>query len=112
MYKKPTDDGIKWAIDQGWTKEQAERGYEIFDYDGIGICQIEAICDCYPESDYDDSEWAKEAERSGFCKIIPVNELPEDFEIDGHSARWFGWIDTPENREAIKKYCEVGRRWQ
>lgn len=116
MYVKPTKEGIEWAIAEGWSREDAERGYTIFDYDGLGICQIEAIGDCYPTSEpddgYDDEACAYEAERSGYCKIIPVDELPENFEANGHSVRWFGWVDTPENRKAIDKYCEEARRWQ
>ena len=106
MFKAPTKEGIQFALDFGWSKEVAERGYDIFDYDGMGLLQIEAVCDCYPDDDYDDEAAAREAVRSGFCKIIPVEELPKNFELNGHSARWFGWIDTKENREAIKEYCD------
>lgn len=112
MMIKPTKEGIEYAVSEGWDREDAERGYTIFDYDGLGIFQIEAICDCYPDGNYDDEACAVDAEESGFCKIIPVDELPEDFEANGHSVRWFGWVDTPENRKAIEKYCEEGRRWK
>ena len=61
MYKKPTKEGIKIALQNGWTLEQATRGYDIFDYDGMGLLQIEAICDCYPNGDYDDNACAHEA---------------------------------------------------
>lgn len=106
MYKKPTKEGIQFALDFGWSKEVAERGYDIFDFDGLGLLQIEAVCDCYPDDDYDDEAAAREAERSGFCKIIPIEELPENFTLNDHSAKWFGWIDTKENRKTIKEYCE------
>ncbi len=106
MYIKPTKEGIDFALGFGWSKEVAERGYDIFNYDCMGLLQIEAVCDCYPHDDCDDEAAAREAERSGFCKIIPVEELPANFELNEHSARWFGWIDTAENRNAIKKYCE------
>jgi hypothetical protein len=33
-------------------------------------------------------------------KIIHENELPENFD-----RKYFGWIDTPENRKAIDEYC-------
>ena len=33
--------------------------------------------------------------------IIPVDELPENF-----TRRYFGWIDTPENRERIAAFCK------
>ena len=115
MYKKPTKEGIQFALDAGWNREQAERGYDIFDYDGLGLLQIEAIGDCYPtckeEDGYDDDACAHEAERSGFCKIIPVDELPSNFELNGYSARWFGWIDTPDNRERIEEYAEAERSY-
>lgn len=109
MYVKPTKENVEYAVEQGWLREDAERGYTQFDYDGLGMIQIEAIGDCYPTSEfddgYDDEACAYEAERSGYCKIIPVNELPENFEANGHSVRWFGWVDTLENRKAIKEYC-------
>lgn len=105
-YKKPTKENVEFAVKEGWSREDAERGYTIFDYDGLGLLQIEAICDCYPDGDYDDDACAREAERSGYCRIIPIGELPENFEANGHSVRWFGWIDTPENRKAIKEYCD------
>ena len=47
-----------------------------------------------------------QSERIGYCKIIPVNELPYNFYIDGHDVRFFGWVDTPDNRKAIKEYCK------
>lgn len=104
-YVKPTKEQIEWAIKDGWPRESAERGYDIFDFDGTGILEIEAIADVYlscgSDEGYDDDACSIEAERSGFCKIIPVDELPENFD-----RRYFGWIDTPENRKAIKEYCE------
>ena len=102
-YNYPTENGIKYAMEQGWSKEQAERGFEIFNFDGLDIFEIEAICDCYPEDDYDDETAAREAERIGYCKIIPVDELPDPFIIDGTSRRYYGWVDTPENRKRIEK---------
>lgn len=105
MYIKPTKEIIEIAIENGWTRKQAERGYTIFDYDGTGMLQIEAIGDCYPtlkeEDGYDDEACAVEAQRSGYCKIIPIDELPNNFEL-----KWFGWIDTPENRKAIEEYAK------
>lgn len=106
-YKYPTEEGIKFAMEYGWTREQAERGFEIFDFDGLGLLEIEAICDCYPDGDYDDEAAAKEAERIGYCKIIPVNELPDPFIINGASRRYYGWVDTPENRKQIENFVKV-----
>ena len=105
-YNYPTEEGIKYAIEQGWSKEEAERGFAIFDFDGTGMLEIEAITDCYIRDDYDDDEAAIEAERIGFCKIIPIEELPDPFIYDGNSRRYFGWVDTPENRKRIKDYCK------
>lgn len=102
-YNYPTKEGIKFAMDWGWSKEEAERGFEIFDFDGTGLLEIEAICDCYPDGDCDDEAAAREAERTGFCKIIPIDELPDPFIVNGNSRRYFGWVDTPENRERIEK---------
>ena len=34
-------------------------------------------------------------------KIISIDELPKNFD-----RRYLGWIDTPENRQRIKEYCE------
>lgn len=113
-YKQPTNEGVSFALDMGWPMDVAKRGYDIFDYDGMGLLEIEAIAECYPtmeeEDGYDDDACAHEAERSGFCNIIPVEELPKNFELNGHSARWFGWIDTPENRKAIEDYCKQCER--
>ena len=111
-YKKPTKEQIEWAMDDGWSREVAERGYDIFDFDGIGLLEINRI-DCeyvgWEDDGYTevtDEDCAIEAERSGFCKIIPVDELPDPFIIYGDDRRYFGWVDTPENRKAIKEYCD------
>ena len=102
-YNYPTEEGIKYAMECGWTKEQAKRGFEIFDFDGLGLLQIEAICDCYPDDDYNDEEAAKEAERIGYCKIIPAEEIPETFILNDYPRNYYGWVDTPENRKKIKE---------
>ena len=66
------------------------------------LVAIEKIDDCFFGADFENSDYlaAKEAKRIGFCKIIPVKELPKEFDM-----RYFGWIDTPENRKAIENYC-------
>jgi hypothetical protein len=98
-YRKPMEDEIACGLEEGWSKEACERGYDIFDYDGTGLLNISRIDDVFAWSDVTDIDCAIEAERSGFCKIIPVEELPEHF-----SYKCFGWIDTPENRKAIEDY--------
>lgn len=80
-----------------WGIEICNRGYAVFDFDGTGMLEVEAIGAC---GLYDDEEAAYNAARDGI-KIIPVQDLPKNFE-----RRYFGWIDTPENREKIKLYCE------
>lgn len=103
-YKYPTKEGIKFAMEQGWSKEQAKRGFEIFDFDGLGIYEIEVIGDCYPDCGYcDDEAAAREAERIGYCKIIPAEEIPETFILNDYPRNYYGWIDTPENRKKIKE---------
>lgn len=47
----------------------------------------------------DDEEAVQQAIQDG-VKLIPVEELPEDFD-----RRYLGWIDTPENRQRIQEYC-------
>lgn len=102
MYKKPTEEMISNAVDNGWSKEDAERGYAVFDFNRTGLLEIEKIDAVFTGTDYDvtDEDCAKEAEKSGFCKIIPVDELPENMA----DKRKYGWVDTPENRKNIRKF--------
>ena len=50
---------------------------------------------------FEDDEQAVEAAVADGIRIIPVDELPESFD-----RRYYGWIDTPENRRAIQRYCD------
>lgn len=85
--------------DFGWSKEQIEKGYDIFDFDGYGILHIEKIDDVEKfESDYDAMV---QAMKDGI-KIIPNNELDDAFIMDCGD----GWIDTPDNRKALKEYIK------
>ena len=107
-YIKPTREMIEHAVAEGWSYEDAERGYAIFDFDCTGMLEIEAIgavyCFDWCASGYDDEACAHEAEHSGFCKIIPVDELPENMYYEDHNRRWFGWVDTLENRRRISEF--------
>lgn len=95
---RPTKEQTEAAIRAGWTPEEAARGYTVVDYDGTGLLQIEAIGEMRV---FDSDEAAcLQAVRDG-VKIIPVNELPARFE-----RRYFGWIDTKENRAAIAAYVK------
>lgn len=105
VYIKPTDEVVRMGVEFGWAIEDAKRGYVICDFDGTGLLEINRIDDMLCE-DYDvtDDDCAIEAERSGFCKIIPVEELPTNMDYEGNSRRYFGWVDTPSNRENIRKF--------
>lgn len=73
--------------------------YAITNFDGTGMLEIQKIDD---ENVFEfDDEAVKQAIKDGI-KIIPVEELPENFD-----RKYLGWIDTPENRERIKEYCEM-----
>lgn len=110
MYIKPTEKMIIEGMKLGWDREESERGYVICDFDGTGLLEIERLDDVVLNTDderyYDvmDEDCAIEAERSGFCKIIPVDELPKNMIYDGNDRRYFGWIDTPENRRRISDF--------
>ncbi len=86
-----------YTVVEDWGVEKCNKGYDIFNYDGIGLFEIEAINDV---DAFDDEEATKAAIKDGI-KIIPIDELPENFD-----RKFFGWIDTPENRKAIEDYCK------
>lgn len=90
------DNDIEEIINE-WGLENVNKGYETFNFDGSGMLQIEAIGDVDAFESDDD---AVEAAIADGIKIIPVYELPDNFD-----RKYLGWIDTVENREAIKKYC-------
>lgn len=79
-------------------------GYGIFLREGIAE-EIEA---CVSEGLFESDEDAvQQAIRDGI-KLIPVKELPKNFE-----CQYLGWIDTPKNRQMIANYCKrklVGRK--
>lgn len=77
--------------------EWAKYGYAPFDFDGTGLIEIEMIYDM--EIFNGDEEAVEQAIKDGF-DIIPVDELPDNFD-----RKYFGWVDTPENRKAIEEYC-------
>ena len=100
-YKYPTEVEVAILLDEGYSILQSVLGFGIFNYNGYGLLNVENI----GAFNYDEDA-AREAERIGYCKIIPVDELPYNFYIDGYDARYFGWVDTPDNRKAIKEYCK------
>mgnify|MGYP002508607141 CR=1 FL=1 len=84
-----------------WGADKCNKGYDIFDYDGTGLLEIEEIGDTGAFNG-DDSEAVKAAEKDG-VKIIPVDQLPINMP---ENMRFYGWIDTQDNRERIKEYCD------
>lgn len=81
-----------------WGVETCNKGYSTFNYDGTGLIDIEAVGDV---DAFDDVVAVKEAEKDGIS-IIPVDQLPVNIP---ENMRFYGWIDTQENRENIARYC-------
>jgi hypothetical protein len=100
-YNYPTEERIREAIKCGWSKERAERGFDIFECEGTGLLFVDLINQCHYGTDMTARLAAQEAERIGFCKIIPIDELPINFDM----RKEYYWVDTPRNRAMIKKYC-------
>ena len=89
--KKITEEMIALAIKNGFSREDAEKGYGVFisDY-GNGATHIERL-DCMMVFDTD-SEAAEQAEKDGI-KII------HDMEFDDENSA--AYIDTQENRKLL-----------
>lgn len=111
MFIRPTKEMVENAleyegisVDDFHWRSEFSRGYGIMDYEGLGmleVCRYEAVYLGTELDDVTDEDCAKDAVAHGFCKIIPVSELPKDFD-----RRYFGWVDTPENRKKIAEYCD------
>lgn len=95
MHKKPTIAERKQLMAAGFSKEDAVRGYTIAP--GLLGTDMQEIKSLMPP--FSDEDAARQAVSDGI-KIIPVKDLPENFDL-----KRFGWIDTPENRDAINAYC-------
>lgn len=106
MYRKPTDEGVMFAMDYGWSKEEAERGYTIFEFENLGLLELDRIdvCYCFDDDDVTDEDCARHAAETGFCKIIPIDELPKDMMYEGYDRRYYGWIDTDDNRKRLNDF--------
>ena len=74
------------------------KGYVIAAFDFTDMLEVERDDSM---DVFEDDEQAVEAAVVDGIKIIPVDELPENFD-----RRYYGWIDTPENRRAIQQYCD------
>ena len=90
------EDWVKDIVNE-WTPELCNKGYDIFDFDGTGMLEINRI-DAVGAFDGDE-EAVKQAIKDG-VKIIPIEDLPQNFD-----RRYLGWIDTVENRKTIGDYC-------
>ena len=87
-----TEEMILDAIEDGWAREDEEKGYAIFTSDyGNGAEHIQKID--FMNVFEDDAEAAEQAERDGI-KII------HDMKFDDENSA--AYIDTPENRELLK----------
>lgn len=96
---KGSDESVKSLV-KYWGTKTCERGYIASDYDGLGILCIETVIDL--GRFVNDTEATKQAVKDG-VKIIPIHELPNNIPED---MRFFGWVDTPENRKKIQKEFE------
>ena len=74
------------------------KGYVIAAFDFTDMLEVERDDSM---DVFEDDEQAVEAAVADGVIIIPVDELPENFD-----RRYYGWIDTPENRRAIQQYCD------
>ena len=77
---------------------EQRKGYVIAAFDFTDMLEVERDDSM---DVFEDDEQAVEAAVANGVKIIPVDELPENFD-----RRYYGWIDTPENRRAIQQYCD------
>ena len=84
-----------------WGADKCNKGYDIFDYDMLGLFDIEEIGDT-GAFDGNDDEAVKAAEKDG-VKIIPINQLPINMP---ENMRFYGWVDTQNNKQRIKEYCD------
>lgn len=84
-------------IVEEWGIENCNKGYDIFDFDGTGLLEINRIDEV--NAFEDDEEAVEQAIKDG-VKIIPIEELPDNFD-----RKYLGWIDTKDNRKRITEYC-------
>lgn len=91
------DDGEVAEKVKDYGIENCNKGYAIFKFNNTGMLEINKIdVLCVFE---DDEEAVKQAIKDGI-KLIPIEELPENFE-----RKYLEWIDTPENRKQIAEFC-------
>ena len=84
---------------EDWGVDYCNRGYAVFNFNLTGMLSIKSIFD------YTDEEAVQKAKADGYS-FIPMEELPE---IMPECLRYFGYIDTKENREIIQDCCQYIR---
>jgi hypothetical protein len=75
---------------------EVRKGYVIAAFNFTDMLEVDDSMNIF-----EDDEQTVEAAVADGIRIIPVDELPENFD-----RRYYGWIDTPENRRAIQRYCD------
>lgn len=89
---------ITKAIEERKIKKEKVVGYDVFDFNNTGMLEVQKIDEANIFSS--DDEAVEQAIKDGI-KIIPVEELPKNFD-----RQYLGWVDTIENRKAIENYCK------
>lgn len=95
-------EGDETLIDEAieyWGVDVVNKGYDVFDFEGTGMLEIQEVGDTDAFNGCDSS--AVDAAIQDGVKIIPLEELPDNFD-----RKYLGWIDTPENRKKIEDYCK------
>lgn len=87
-----------------WGVDNCNKGYAIFNYEGLDLEELCAIDDV--DAFKSDEQAVIEAKKDGI-KIIPKEELPEDMP---YGMEYHQWVDTEENRKNIFEYCERHKR--
>lgn len=100
MKSYDNDEETVQDIVKEWGAELCNKGYDIFNYDGTGLLEVEDIGDV---DAYDCDEAVLQAIKDGIL-IIPIDQLPAN--MPEHMC-FYGWIDTQENRENIERYCAL-----
>lgn len=122
MAIRPTEKEKALGREFGWDGHALETGYEIMSFcdcslpNGACPLDVEAVMDMgtferYYEENRDnlpediaiDDMAALQALEDGYCKIVPIDELPEKLP---EKYKFFGWVDTPENRKILEKVAE------
>lgn len=114
MYIKPNEKMKAVGREEGLSGLDVMRGYGIFDQNGI--LEINRYNCMYVGTGIDEynnvtnEDCAVQAQKCGYCSIIPVDELPKHMMYEGKDRRYYGYVDTPENRERIRQFYPMADR--